>query len=128
MLNSGLHSRRKPWLPRSGLCKKLLVLRSSLWQDCTSKDRLVLDKLLPPDSVLLLPNRNKQELPLSLVNEIKMPTIKRLPQLSALPLLPDSELLLLRELPSLDRDNKSNWQQREQLLLRGLLPKREGHK
>ena len=104
------------------------MLRSSLWQDCTSKDRLVLDKLLPPDSVLLLPNRSRLELPLSPVNEIKMPIIRRLPQLSALPLLPDSELLLLRELPSLDRDNKSNWQQREQLLLRELLPKREGHR
>ena len=128
MLNSGLHSRRKPWLPRNGLCKRLLVLRSSLWQDCTSKDRLVLDKLLPPDSVLLLPNRSRLELLPLPVNEIKMPIIRRLPQLRELPLLPDSELLLQRELPSLDRDNRSNWQQREQLLLRGLLPKREGHR
>lgn len=110
MLNSGLHSRRKPWLPRNGLCKRLLELRSGLWQDCTGKDRLVLELPLPLDSELLLPNRSRLELLPLPVNEIKMPTIKRLPQLSALPLLPDSELLLQRELPLLDRDNKRHWQ------------------
>ena len=99
MLNSGLRSRRRPWLPRSGLCKRLLVLRSSLWQDCTGKDRLVLEPPLPLDSVLLLPGKDRLELKLSPVNVTKMPIIRGLPQLGELPLLPDSELLLQRELP-----------------------------
>ena len=104
------------------------MLRSGLWQNCTGKDRLVLEPPLPPDSVLLLPGKDRLELKLSPVNVTKMPIIRGLPQLGELPLLPDSELLLQRELPLLDRDNKRHWQQRKQLLLRGLLPPREEHK
>ena len=59
----------------------------------------MLEPPLPPDSVLLLPDKDRQELKLSPVNELKMPIIRGLPQLGELLLLLDSELLLQRELP-----------------------------
>ena len=58
----------------------------------------MLEPPLPPESVLLLPDKNSLELKLSPVNAPKMPAIRGLPQLRELPLLPDSELLLQREL------------------------------
>ena len=83
---------------------------------------------ISPDNAQLLQDRDNLELRLLPVSETKKPSKREMLQQGELPLWLDSEQLLQRGLPWLDRDNKRHWQQREQLLLGELPPLREGSK